>query len=501
MDKRNLPKASMLKKIRVVASLTIFLLLTFFFIDFAGLLSLKFHGIAHFQFIPALLALNIGIVVFILIITALFGRVYCSSLCPMGTLQDIIHHTLNKKRKFKYIKSKPILRWGIVGAVVIAFLLGFPLLLGLLDPYSAFGRVTTHLLKPLYLLGNNLLSHLFNYFGNYTIYCIEIGKLAFSSFIVALSTLLIIGFFAWKYGRLYCNTICPVGTILGAVSKYSLFKINIDDSKCNGCRLCETNCKASCINSQNHTIDHSRCVDCFNCLSVCKQKALSFSLKKKTVKEEVREQQVDEGKRQFLLTSLATAIAIPTVMAKKEVNALAGKDASNSSTVISPPGSLSVEHLNKHCTSCHLCVSKCPSQVLKPAFLEYGVGGMMQPRLSFKDGFCKYDCTVCSAVCPNSAIRRLTTEEKRHIQIGKAILKSGSCVAYAQGANCGACAEHCPTKAIKMISYEEGFSVPTVNKDTCIGCGACEYACPVHAIYVEGYSTHQQIKHYLSPSN
>ena len=501
MDKKGNSKTSTLKKIRVGVSLTIFALLTFFFVDFAGLLSLKLHGIAHFQFIPALLAFNIAIVVVILLITSLFGRIYCSSLCPMGALQDITHwiskHTLNRKRKVKYAKSNNILRWSVVGVVALAFLLGFPLLLGLLDPYSAFGRISTHLFKPLYLLGNNLLADIFNYFGNYTLYHIEIGILAISSFIIAVATLLIIGFIAWRYGRLYCNTICPVGTILGAISKYSLFKISIDESKCNGCRLCETKCKSSCIDAENHAIDHSRCVDCFNCLGVCNQQALSFSLKKQPVRKEVQEQPVDEGKRQFLLASLATAIAIPSAVAQKEVNALAGKEVAGGRTAISPPGSLSAEHLKKHCTSCHLCISKCPSQVLKPAFLEYGIGGMMQPLLSFKNGFCKYDCTVCLEVCPNSAICHLTVEEKHRTQIGRAILKSGSCVAYTKGAHCGICAEHCPTQAIKMVSYDEGFSVPVINTEHCIGCGACEYKCPLHAIYIEGCSVHQQIKHYL----
>ena len=172
---------------------------------------------------------------------------------------------------------------------------------------------------------------------------------------------------AWKHGRTWCNTICPVGTILGLLSRFSLFKVRIDTAKCNGCGLCATKCKAACINSKEHAIDYSRCVDCFNCLGVCKQKALVYapSLKKQSDVETPAPSSpdLDSSKRRFLVAGLVTAGATPKLIsqAKESVASLEGKKAYKKENPITPPGSISREHFQQQCTSCHLCVSKCPS--------------------------------------------------------------------------------------------------------------------------------------------
>lgn len=274
-----------------------------------------------------------------------------------------------------------MLRWGVLGVTAIAFLFGFTVILGLLDPYSAFGRMTVNVFKPVYMLGNNLLESIFSSFNNYTFYQVDASLLSISSFIIGLLTFLVIGFLAWKYGRTWCNTICPVGTLLGFLSRYSLFKVRIDAEKCNHCGLCATKCKASCINSPEQTIDYSRCIDCFDCLGECRQNALSYTISFKTKK-----QVTDASKRRFLLAGLTTAAATPKVMAQAQnvAAAAAGMKSDKRQTPITPPGSVSQEHFQAHCTSCHLCVSKCPSHVLKPAFMEYGLGGMMQPTVFFE---------------------------------------------------------------------------------------------------------------------
>lgn len=160
----------------------------------------------------------------------------------------------------------------------VAFLLNFTVVLGLLDPYSAFGRMVTNVFKPVYMLGNNLLESVFSRFNNYTFYQVDASLLSISSFIIGLVTFLLIGFLAWRYGRTWCNTMCPVGTLLGFVSRFSLFKVRIDTEKCNHCGLCATKCKASCINSKEQAIDYSRCVDCFDCLGECRQNALRYTM-------------------------------------------------------------------------------------------------------------------------------------------------------------------------------------------------------------------------------
>lgn len=484
----------MLRKIRVILSVILFALITFYFLDFAGVLPLQFHALAHLQLIPALFSLSIGILAFWVIATLLLGRVYCSTICPMGVYQDVVRRFSlffrNKKQRrrksYFYAPAKNVLRWSVVVLAGVAFACGFTVVIALLDPYSAYGRMSVNLFKPIYMLGNNVLESLFARFDNYAFYQVEVSLLDVSSFVLALTTALVIGYLAARHGRTWCNTLCPVGTVLGFLSKFSYFKIRFDESKCNKCGVCATKCKASCINSSEQTVDSSRCVGCFNCLDACNKKALVYKPSRKGDKQEA-----DASKRRFLATGLMTAAVAPRVMAQtqKAIAVLGGKKAFETENAITPPGSISREHFQRQCTSCHLCVSKCPSHVLKPAFMEYGLGGIMQPTVHFDKGFCNFDCTVCGDVCPNGAIRPLTVQQKHLTQIGYVVFIEENCIVYTDGTSCGACSEHCPTQAIAMVPYKGGLTIPQVNIDICVGCGGCEYVCPARpfrAVHIEG---------------
>ena len=491
----------MLKKLRVIISIIFFALITFLFLDFAALMPDSFHRLAHIQLIPALISRMAIIVLLLFVITFLFGRVYCSSICPMGIYQDIVSWISKKaaknKKRYKYSPAKNILRVSVLVIALATFILGYPVLLAFIDPYSAYGRIVVSIFKPVYITGNNVLESIFTSFGNYTFYKVEVLMLSIFTFVTSLLTFLAIGFFAWKYGRTYCNTICPVGTILGFISKYSIFRVQIDHSTCNGCGLCATKCKASCINSNLHTVDNSRCVDCFNCLENCKQGALKYALRKSSNVEKKDLKIVDTSKRNFLLTTLTTAASIPTALAQNTLAPLTNSDKFARKNPISPPGAMSAKHLLHHCTSCHLCISRCPSKVLKPAFLEYGIGGIMQPLMFFDKGYCNFDCVVCSTVCPNGALLPLTVAEKHLTQVGRVVFDFEICVVNTEGTNCGACAEHCPTQAVTMIPYKDGLTIPHIDPEICVGCGGCEFICPVrpyHAIHVEGNMVHQQAK-------
>ena len=466
----------MLKKLRIIISLFIFCLLTFYFLDFAGILPLQVSILGQIQFIPAWLSRNVFAMVFLLVCALLFGRVYCSFICPMGIFQNIVC----KKKGYKYRKNNRVLRWSILVIFLLLFNLGFTIAVGLLDPYSAYGRIAVHIFKPIYLAMNNVLAYVFNHFESYTFYRIEISILSVFSFIVALLTFAIIGVLAWKKGRLYCNTICPVGTLFGFFNKFSLFKIRIDSGKCASCGICEKQCKASCIDSKTRTVDYNQCLNCFSCLNNCNKKAISFAMGKK------KQVEVDKSKRRFFLTGLTIAIAAPAVFAQ-----------TNKRNAVSPPGAISTERLQKHCTSCHLCISKCPSKVLKPAFMEYGARGVMMPVMYFEKGFCNYDCTICTNVCQNNALTPLTVEQKHRLQVGKVVFVPELCVVNTKGTSCGACSEHCPTQAVKMIPYKNGLTIPFVDASICVGCGGCEFICPVRpsrAIYVEANKIHQQAR-------
>ena len=237
----------MLRKIRIGISVVLFALITFYFLDFANILPNSFHRLAHIQFVPAVLSLSIGILIVLIALTLLFGRIYCSTICPMGIWQDVIARISKsvgkKKKRYRYSPAKNMLRWTVLGVTVIASVCGFSVVLGLLDPYSAYGRIVVHIFKPVYMLGNNLLESVFSRFDNYTFYQVDTSVLSLSSLLIAILTFAAILILAWKHGRTWCNTICPVGTVLGFLSRYSLFKVRIDTAKCNGCGLCATKCK------------------------------------------------------------------------------------------------------------------------------------------------------------------------------------------------------------------------------------------------------------------
>lgn len=481
----------------------LFTLISFYFIDFRGVLPDSVGWLTRIQFIPAISAGSLLIIGAIFLFTFLFGRIYCSSVCPMGVFQDIAAwfskrlRLGKKKKRYAYSPAKTKLRWIMLAFTIILYLLNLIVLLGLIDPYSAYGRIAVHIFKPIYLSINNLLASS-SFFGSLHLYKVDVILLSVSSLLIAVFTFLIIGLLAWKNGRTFCNTVCPVGTVLGFVSKYALFKIRINDEKCNSCSICATKCKAACINSKEATVDYSRCVNCFDCLGSCKQDALSFSFQfgKKTQKDDVQAE-INQSRRLFLATTATTAVAIPTVFAQSKMNQLSGEKIVTRQTPISPPGAKGAEHLLMHCTSCHLCVSKCPSKVIKPAFLEYGIGGMMQPMMYYEDGFCNYDCTVCTDVCPNEALHKLSVDEKHRTQIGRVVFVEDICIVYTEGTNCGACSEHCPTQAVKMERYKDGLTIPVINPEICIGCGGCEFICPVRphrAIFVEGNTIHQEAK-------
>ncbi|NLO72249.1 MAG: 4Fe-4S dicluster domain-containing protein [Porphyromonadaceae bacterium] len=505
----------MLKKTRVVVSLILFVLITLYFLDFAELLPLKLSFLADIQFLPALLSLNALILIALVVLTFVFGRVYCSSICPMGVYQDVVawlskkvpKKLRKKRRRYTYSREKTVLRWMVFGATLIAFLFGFTFLVGLLDPYGAYGRMVTHIFRPAYLAGNNVQQSIFTSFDNYTFYKVGIYGLGVFSLAVALITMLSIGFLAWKNGRTFCNTICPVGTTLGFFSKFSIFKIRFVESDCNLCGLCAMNCKASCIDSKRMKVDYSRCVNCFNCIEVCNRSAMKYTPvlfgKKTAIGEKLQDEdpkptetvKVDDSKRRFLYATAVTTVAATSMIAQKTTGVALRKEIKRENP-IAPPGALSVKNLSEKCISCHLCVSKCPSHVIKPAFLEYGLSGMMQPRMYFDHGFCNYDCTICTDVCPTEALVPLSKKDKHHTQIGKVQFILENCIVYYDETSCGACSEHCPTQAVSMVPYKGSLTIPHTETDICVGCGGCEYVCPAipyKAIYVEGVSEHNEL--------
>ena len=495
---------TMLRKIRITLGSVMFIGLSLLFLDFTGTLHQWLSWMAKVQALEAVLALNVAVIAGLAVLTFLFGRIYCSIICPLGVMQDVFGWLGKKSKKNRYTFSKEYkwLRYGLLAIFIAGCLAGVGTIIELLAPYSAFGRICTMLLQPLWMLGNNALASIAEHYESYAFYGVDVWMKSLPVFFIALLTLIIIAILAWRNGRTYCNTICPVGTVLSFISRFSLLKIHFDEDKCKNCSLCTKNCKAACIDFKNHKVDYSRCVVCGDCIKSCKFGALSYSRKTSGTSKTgtTSDASVDANKRSFLI---ATALVSTAALAQEKKHVDGGladiieKKAPERKTPIVPPGARSLKHMTQHCTGCQLCVSKCPNDVLRPSI---DITNLMQPVMSFEKGYCRPECTRCSEVCPAGAIKLIDKEEKSGIQIGHAVVYPDFCLSALGENECGNCARHCPVGAIEMVPSDPeddlSPSVPAVNENACIGCGACEHLCPVRplsAIHVEGHEVHKMV--------
>ena len=485
----------MLRKIRTILAAVVMVLITLLFLDFTGTLHHWMGWLAKVQFLPAVMALNVTVIVVLLVLTLIFGRIYCSVICPLGIFQDVLARFRRKKNKYSYSKEVRWLRYPVLVLFIIALVAGVGAFFQLLAPYSSYGRIATMIFQPIWMLGNNVLAAIAERADSYAFYSVDVWMKSLPVFGIAVVTLVVLFVLAWRGGRTYCNTICPVGTVLSFFARFSWLKIRFDEEKCKNCSMCSKNCKAACIDYKTHSVDYSRCVVCGNCISACKFGALKYSGKS------TPNSPLDPSKRSFLLASAMVAGA--AVAQKKEklmdggLAELEDKVAPERQTPLTPPGSLSFEHFAQHCTGCQLCVSECPNDVLRPSS---DLMHLMLPTMSYERGHCRPECTRCSSVCPAGAIKPIDKDEKSSIQIGHAVWIKKNCVVLTDEVECGNCARHCPAGAIEMVQLdendEESPMVPAINEAACIGCGACEYVCPSRpfsAIYVEGHEVHKKI--------
>ena len=485
----------LLRKIRTILAAVVMVLITLLFLDFTGTLHHWMGWLAKVQFLPAVMALNVAVIVALLVLTLIFGRIYCSVICPLGIFQDVLARFRRKKNKYSYSKEVRWLRYPVLVLFIIALVAGVGAFFQLLAPYSSYGRIATMIFQPIWMLGNNVLAAIAERADSYAFYSVDVWMKSLPVFGIAVVTLVVLFVLAWRGGRTYCNTICPVGTVLSFFARFSWLKIRFDEEKCKNCSMCSKNCKAACIDYKTHSVDYSRCVVCGNCISACKFGALKYSGKS------TPNSPLDPSKRSFLL---ASAMVAGAAMAQKKEKLMDGglaeledKVAPERQTPLTPPGSLSFEHFAQHCTGCQLCVSECPNDVLRPSS---DLMHLMLPTMSYERGHCRPECTRCSSVCPAGAIKPIDKDEKSSIQIGHAVWIKKNCVVLTDEVECGNCARHCPAGAIEMVQLdendEESPMVPAINEAACIGCGACEYVCPSRpfsAIYVEGHEVHKKI--------
>ena len=223
-----LNKYNMLKKIRTILAAVFFVLITLLFLDFTGTLHHWLGWMAKIQFLPAVMALNVVVVVALIALTLVFGRIYCSVICPLGVFQDILARLRRKKNKYSYSKEVRWLRYPVLVVFVIAVVTGIGSVFQLLAPYSSYGRIATMIFQPIWKLGNNLLANIAERVDSYAFYTTDVWMKSLPVLIIALVTLVVLIVLAWRGGRTYCNTICPVGTILSFFARFSFLKIHFE---------------------------------------------------------------------------------------------------------------------------------------------------------------------------------------------------------------------------------------------------------------------------------
>ena len=474
----------MLRKVRIVLAALCLVGITLLFV---GIGRDWWGWLAKLQAAPTLLRViaeasigNIAVLLAILLVTLLLGRIYCSVICPLGVFQDLVlwvRRTLGKwikplRKRFKFNKEHKIVRYSVLALFIVCIIVELQLVVALLEPYSAYGRIVSSIA----------------------------GQGAAPVIIVACITLVVAIVCAALWGRAYCNTICPVGTLLGSVSRYSLFGIKVDEDKCVKCGACSRQCKASCIEEGSLKIDRSRCVDCFDCIDSCKKGALSFGrIRSSKAPEAPEAQRTSAGRRAFINSSaVLLAGAAAETLARAQVKKVDGglaeitpKESIDREPRLVPPGSGGVAAFYQSCTACQLCITACPNGVLRPSTdFEH----LLQPQMGYEKGFCRPECTACSDICPSGAILPIAREAKTLVRIGTAVVNPDLCLAARGEEGCGSCERHCPTGAIAMVQAGD-VRRPVVAEEQCIGCGKCEYLCPVRpvsAITVKGLQTHIQ---------
>ena len=462
------------------------------FLDFDPLIFITTLAASHGRGIASVFFLSLSVI----LLTVVLGRVFCGWICPLGTLHNIVS-SLKRRHPRRmpggWHKTKYYLLFALIASSVFTLQLT-----GIMDPISLLIRSFSLSIFPLMNHGIRaffdaiyntnisgivnlsepvygfLKKHFLSFREPYYLQAVFVGSL----FIAILSLNLI-------ERRFWCKYLCPLGALLGLLSRYSLLSREVSEG-CTSCGICANRCQGGALSEKDDTWRNTECLACFDCDDICPQKAVTFALGRKT------QPSMDLGRRQVMLSLASGMLSVPLVRSTPFSRA----DFANP-VLLRPPGSLEEKEFLKRCVKCGECMKVCLTNGLQPAFLEAGLEGLWSPRLIPRIGYCEYRCTLCGQVCPTGAIQRLSLEEKMKTRIGLAMIDKGRCLPYAHSTPCIVCEEVCPTSP-KSIWFEEltvkdrnGNDVivkqPHIDLDRCIGCGICEAKCPVGnrpAIYI-----------------
>jgi len=428
-------------------------------------------------------------------VTLLLGRVWCGWICPLGTTLEWVRFSGAYQRS-----SKISPRWRSVKYILLLLTLGTALLgsltLLILDPITIITRATTTGILPALNSGITRLEFALYKFPLFqpAINWIEStlrGTVLPSIQSAYSQNLILFALFAGVLAlnaladRFWCRYLCPLGGLLGWLSKISLFRPLIRP-QCNHCDHCISECQMEAIQAhsgneiQPHEIIPSECTLCMDCLADCPDSSIAIRWQA----HPVLAKEYDPSRRQALV-SLGMGAAGALMMS---TNALTK---SPSPRLIRPPGVEDEDEFLSKCIHCSECMQVCVTTGLQPSLLEAGLEGLWTPTLVPRLGPCDYSCTACGQICPSGAIPLLDLETKRQQVIGLAVLDRDRCLPWAYATHCIVCEEMCPVpdKAVRVeevtVIDEWGGEVflqqPYVIADLCIGCGICEYHCPMEA--------------------
>ncbi|MBE6367250.1 MAG: 4Fe-4S dicluster domain-containing protein [Lentisphaerae bacterium] len=449
---------------------------------FSGLILQKsdLFKLAEWQFLPGILSVvalsgmtSFSALMIAALVCAFCGRLYCSWFCPLGLLQDLLERINQKffrKTPRSYQPGSPVLRMIFFTVSILLLLNGCALFMGIIEPYSLFGKFSSSMVRQiLFMINDSTVELEQSPLPESSAWSIYLAVNA--GFLLALILLVVLK------GRIFCNTLCPAGTILAGLAARSGKRLHINSDKCVKCRKCEKACNANCINIAEQKIDFSRCFMCLECIKECPTDAISLVRRRKSGLATADLPAAPE-RRKLLIT--AGAAGAGAIIAGKMIKSSSAKELLPG---IVPPGAGSQAEFLAHCTGCGLCIANCRGGCLQPATVEYSWRGFMLPTMKFSGenpGKCEFECNNCMTNCPTGALKHLSLKSKQRCRIGMAEFFPKLCIAYVDGEPCGACSEHCPTHALKMVPGPHEFAtVPQVIGDLCIGCGNCQYACPV----------------------
>jgi polyferredoxin/ferredoxin len=433
----------------------------------------------------------------VIVLTLLLGRVFCGWVCPLGTLNNLVGSL--KKGRTQVVspawhRVKYLILVGILASAVFTLQ---PV--GIMDPISLLIRSFSLSIYPLF---NYAVRSTFD-----TIYAVNpAGIAAVSEPVYTVLKKSILSFNQAFYNqsvfigvlfltilglnlvekRFWCRYLCPLGALLGLMSRFSLLKRSVSEG-CTECGACATVCQGNASPDEKGKWKDAECYYCWNCDDICPNNAVSFGFPGKKITPAM-----DLGRRRLVVSALSGIAAVPLI----RITPLGMANAKDP-VLLRPPGSLEEKEFLARCVKCGECMKVCTTNGLQPTLMEAGLEGIWSPMLVPRIGYCEYRCTLCGQVCPTGAIKKLPLQEKVKVKIGLAMIEKGRCLPWAHATPCIMCEEVCPTpkKAIwfekaqvrdrkgKVITVQQ----PRVDLELCIGCGICEAKCPVlgrPAIYV-----------------